>query len=141
MLKEADNNHVNWYTDAFFIARFLGHLDPNETSIVLDYLFGRVGVVHTIHTIGLVRGISRFLKTTDVQRWVDPFIRGAFNATDSTHRHLIIKSYSDALLLTSSEFDETLRERLDVWKKSPPAADARKQAIMEQFIAAAAIPA
>lgn len=141
MLKEADSRHVEWYTDTFLTPAVFSHISEHDQPFVKDYLFGRVGRIHTAESLKVLICLGANLDPDDAMRWVDPFVRLVVSGgnTELKERALIV--FSKIISGTSSSFDEAIKKRLKTWLNATGiATDAEKKKAVETLLDYVEIP-
>lgn len=116
LLKEADSRHVEWYSDAFLHPGFLEHIDDPSKEFVKDYLFGRIGRIHTEKTLHILEGLGSSLTPADAARWVDPYVRLLIASTvRESVKQGAIRAFGETFMHTTGAFDTAVRARLSTW--------------------------
>lgn len=116
ILREGDGDYVIRYEKAFFRPSDLEYVPTHHRAMVREHLLGQVPAHHTPYTLNLTQGIGKYLAPTDVQKWLDPFIRTFF----ATNVNAVIKQNARSNLLwevitTSSEVEAEIQDRLTTW--------------------------
>mgnify|MGYP001566339287 CR=1 FL=1 len=116
VLREEDGNKVNIYTNSFFKTSDLKFVAVNHAAMVRQHLLRLVPSMHTAATLRLVDGIAEYLEPSEVQAWLDPFVRTLISPQAST----FVKSTARGQLLsasmsTSGAVDTMIDSRFDDW--------------------------
>jgi hypothetical protein len=129
IIRDADGASVSRHGRAFFQATDLEYVPKQHRSLVIAHLLSTVSNYHTMETLAQLRGISNFLTTADVSKWIDPFMQtlAAINVKDfikeRTRNHLIIATAD-----LSEELDAAIDKRLNEWIKRYDALKAQDKA-------------
>jgi len=116
VLREEDGNKVSIYTNSFFKPADIKYVAANHGAMVRQHLLSLVPSTHTVKTLHLVDGIAEHLDPSDIQAWLDPFVRTLLSAQVSTNVKTIVHDHLlGATMLTSSKSDEALDSRLNDW--------------------------
>ena len=128
ILREEDGTQVSLYRDAFFKAADLQYVSPNRAAMVREHLLRLVPSKHDIGTLHFVDGIAPYLEPSEVQTWLDPFVRTLVSpAVSDRVKDQVKTALLDASFLTTDACNKRVDERFDAWislyEKQPSAAE------------------
>lgn len=116
VLREEDGNRVNVYTNSFFKASDLKYVAGNHAKMVRQHLLGLVPSTHTSRTLQVVDGIAKHLEPSEIQEWLDPFVRTLLSAQVSASVKATVRNHLlTATMSTSTASDGMLDRRLNDW--------------------------
>lgn len=130
MLREADGGIVESYRLAFLHSALISEFDPEEASLVKDYLFSVFGQVPTIESLDTFDGLESILHPDDAERWVDPIVIAA-SGSSRPLRERAVSSLGFTLVSTGPEFESAVKTRLDYWEQRWIRLPSRLEAIKE----------
>jgi hypothetical protein len=118
ILREEDGHRVLKYSAGFVRPSDLQHVPKQHQAMVREHLLGRVSNVHTNQSLQALDGIAEYLEPTEVQKWVDPFVRTLISSSvPSAVKTRARKHFVDATLRTTTDVDVAIDGRLDAWIK------------------------
>lgn len=116
VLREEDGNRVNVYTSSFFKASDLKYVAGNHAKMVHQHLLALVPSTHTARTLRILDGIAEHLEPSEIQEWLDPFVRTLLSAQVSESVKATVRNHLlTATMSTSTGSDGMLDHRLNDW--------------------------
>lgn len=113
VLKQEDGQYVAWFSSAFFKPTDIQYVEPQSEPMVREYIFGRVGAMHSQDTLPLVEGITEFLPITDVERWLNPFVASYVSrGLDSATREAVSDAFTTACFHMPPAFVAEVKAKL-----------------------------
>lgn len=112
ILKDEDDVVIREYGEAFFSGDQLEHLSPEDASLVIEHMLGRLRRDTEGTTLKMLRGVGRYLRVEDADPLVDHLVRLAISADDGRVRQ-VRQVLSDLMMDTSREFDQNALTRFD----------------------------
>lgn len=116
VLREEDGKRVLEYGNAFFSPYDLEFLNAQNVAMVREHLIANAPSSHEIASAERLRGIGTYLDTSNVMKWLDPFVR----TLASSKKNEDVKERVRSLLInetfrTTKGVDEAISKRLTVW--------------------------
>ncbi|VWB81622.1 hypothetical protein BLA23254_03848 [Burkholderia lata] len=119
ILREEDGDYVDKYCTGFFLAPDIRYVARQYEPLVREFLLGRAARTHTHETLRLLKGITPYLELSDVEKWLDPYVRTiASNQTDVTLKSKAKDQFAFEFIETKRAFDEAVTKRLDAWHRT-----------------------
>lgn len=117
VLREADGKSVLNYGKAFFRASDLKFLSKQHIAMVCEHLIGNAPSSHNAESIKYLKGISKYLESSQVLKWIDPIMR---TLVSSSTKEAIKEEVRDYLIVeatstTSTQVDKAISKRLEEW--------------------------
>jgi hypothetical protein len=112
IIKNASENEISTYGNAFFISRDIGYLGDADKELVKKHIFHRLGDI-LYNSPKVLEGIGRYLNESDVVAFTDDIVKAitSTNSQASEVRKLVIEEYYNM----KTEVKEIFKKRLDVW--------------------------
>ena len=131
VLREEDGTRVNAYSNAFFRPVDLKYVASNHAAMVRQHLLSLVPSMHNARTLHHVDGIAEYLDPSEVQPWLDPFIRTLISTGVSEPVKATVRSHLiDTAIYTSGDSDKQIDSRLDDWIRHLEKSSSNEQAAM-----------
>jgi len=116
VLREEDGERVLDYGNAFFRPSDMEYLTTQNIAMVREHLLGNVPNSQTLISVQRLKGIGKYLESSDVVKWIDPFVRtlvasGIKESVKEKVRNLLIAE----IMNTSEDVNEAISKRLNVW--------------------------
>ncbi|MEX0804237.1 MAG: hypothetical protein WD688_13110 [Candidatus Binatia bacterium] len=116
VLREEDDNRVNVYSNSFFKPADIKFVAANHAAMVRQHLLSLVPSMHTAKSLHFVDGIAEYLEPSDIQAWLDPFVRTLLSAQVPVAVKATVRNHLlTATMSTSTKSDESLDSRLNAW--------------------------
>lgn len=116
VLREEDGNRVNVYTNSFFKPADIKYVAANHAAMVRQHLLSLVPSTHNMKTLQFVEGIAEYLEPSDIQAWLDPFVRTLLSAQVQASVKANVRSHLlAATMWTKAESDKAIDSRLNDW--------------------------
>ncbi|MDO8207832.1 MAG: hypothetical protein Q7T38_08440 [Gallionella sp.] len=115
VLREEDGERVLDYGNAFFRPTDMEYLTTQNIAMVREHLLGNVPNSQTLISVQRLKGIGKYLESSDVVKWIDPFVRtlvasGIKESVKEKVRNLLIAEITN----TSEDVNEAISKRLNV---------------------------
>ncbi|ANB71927.1 hypothetical protein AYM40_05725 [Paraburkholderia phytofirmans OLGA172] len=119
ILREEDGDYVDRYSAGFFSAPDIRNVAKQYEPLVREFLLGRAARTHTNETLRMLKGIAPFLELSDVDKWLDPYVRTITSSQESDSLKSHAKDqFSMEFIGSTGEFDRAVTTRLDAWHRT-----------------------
>lgn len=116
VLREEDGNKVTVYTNSFFRPADIKYITENHVAMVRQHLLSLVPATHSAMTLKYVDGLAEYLDTSDIQAWLDPFVRTLISVQISPSIKSTVKSHLLAATMAMSKASSmAVDNRLNDW--------------------------
>ena len=116
VVREEAGARAQVHEDHFFRGSFLEHLTEPERKLVKDHLFARMKCGHlTSAQLASVEGLSAYIKASELNDLVDPFVRTVAYAKAEQLRDEAASRLEDEHWSLPSQLDDGFVQRLDAW--------------------------
>lgn len=133
ILKQEDGQSVSWFSRTFFVSSDIQYVEATSEPLVREYLFGRIGTMHSLETLPLVEGITPYLPVSDVERWLTPFVMCHTSArVDEERRSAVFFAFSSACFDMPAAFSDAVKAQL--LKLCDGAQDERRKVSIQELI-------
>ena len=116
ILKKEEGYRVDLYAAAFFRATDLKFVQERDRPIVKEFLLSRLPTQHDRATIEQLTDLAGFLSTSELPKWLDPYIRTLISSKASEgEKEAVHKALQEAQWPISQAGEKAIDKRLDEW--------------------------
>jgi hypothetical protein len=132
ILRTEGSTYIYLYGKFFFRAPDLAHATPASVLLIRDHLLSRLKSVPIRDSFRSLQGLGPYLRTSDVNAFVDPLVRSALGS--ESEREDVFKFLRIERATTKNDFDAAVEKRLETLRDNFNEREARDSAEIAQAL-------